>query len=145
MEGMQKQEEQSSSRSAAMGQSPSSSRKEYIHKNTFKFCREQGSHPGGGWWLHAEHKIPGAPPYSPHHQPIIRKSTTPEALAPNFAFKYFSEDHWGVLVFLSTCHLFSLLGPAINLSLLKFWCFSLFWPHCALGTTNLFSVTKRPW
>lgn len=54
---------------------------------------------------------------SPIHQ---KKVTHPAALTPNFAFRHFPpQKNTGEFRFLSTSHLSSSLGPAINLSVLK--------------------------
>ena len=71
----------------------------------------------------------------PHHQPLRRKSC---ALQPSplvmLPFKTLPWKPLGSLDLLSLGCLFSLLGPAINLSLLHTPTFQFVWPHCASGT-----------
>ena len=69
----------------------------------------------------------------PHHQPIRRKSYT---LQPSPQILPVKTSPWkpsGNSVFLSMSHPFSLLGPAINLSLLQTLMFWFVWPHCVSG------------
>ena len=76
-----------------------------------------------------------------HHpvtsQPTNQKTVThPAALIPDFVYKNSSpKSHQGLPVyFLSMNCTFSLLGLAINLSLLQIPAFRFVWPHCVLGT-----------
>ena len=73
-----------------------------------------------------------------HHQPIRELSqliTDPGMPLPHVAFKHVLWKSLGVfMVFLSTSHLISLLGLAVNISLLQTPTFWFVWPACVLGT-----------
>ena len=77
-------------------------------------------------------QIPGA--LLTHHQPIRRKSHTLQPSPPILPIKTFPPKPSGSLGFWGTSHPFSLLGPAITLSMLQTPIFRFVWPHCALGT-----------
>ena len=58
---MEAREEQSKNDSATLQQGPGSSSRNAYNDIFEFFCGKWGCHPGGGWQLQAEHKIPGAP------------------------------------------------------------------------------------
>ena len=103
--------EEQSSGGTALGQDPGSYAK-IMHKNILGSSAELGPHPGRGWLLQADRKIPGAPPWLPHHQPIRRKShilqPSPQILP---SFSGHSDDHhvWPPVWPLSAS---SLTGPS---------------------------------
>ena len=82
--------------------------------------------------VQAEREIPVSSP--PTNQ---KRVTHPATLTPNFTFKKLAPKASGSSGLLSMNHLFFLLGPAINLSLLQTLTFQSAWPHCVSGILNL--------
>ena len=77
----------------------------------------------------------------------IRETNQKEAIIcspnPKFCLWKLTTNHHKVWDFLSTSHMFSLYGPAINLFLLQTLMFQFIWPHCASGTQSLLSNNSR--
>ena len=82
-----------------------------------------------GWWLRfLEHHPLTSPPTNQ------KKVTHPAALTPNLSLKTLPWNSLGSSGLLSMSHSFSLVGPAINLSLLQTPTFQFLWFHGASGT-----------
>ena len=95
-----------------------------MHRSVFAFSCKNLLY--GGWWIQAEHKVPGAPPsyLPPTNQ---EKDTHPAALIPDFAYKNFSPQTLGELGFFEQKPIILL---AINLPPLQTPMFPFIWPHC---------------
>ena len=128
------QERQSRNNRAAMGQGPgSSSRNAHIHIcELFYRNSPQVEDLRFLFPVQAEREIPVSSP--PTNQ---KRVTHPATLTPNFTFKKLAPKASGSSGLLSMNHLFFLLGPAINLSLLQTLTFQSAWPHCVSGILNL--------
>ena len=97
------------------------------------------------WWqLQVEGKIQEHP-LLPHHQPTRRKPHTLQPSPQILPIKIFLlrkkkfGKNSGSSELLNMSHLFSLLGPTINFSVLHTLTFCFIWFHCALGTWNQFN------
>ena len=88
---------------------------------------EDGNFRLGTWFL--AHCLVTSPPTNQ------KKTTPPAVLTPSVAYKNSSKTIREFGVFLSISRLFSLFGPAVNLSLLQTLMFQfVFGTHCASGT-----------
>ena len=143
-------EEQPRNNSAAIKQGPGSSSKDI--NNTFEFfCRNEGLHSSGGWWLHAKHKILRTSPCyfttNQSEESLHRVENNEDPLPKWFSFKkllllswIFSVGFWTQVYLLSRlpgyrANFFSnqhlspqywlLSGKQPNLSSLTVW---LIWP-----------------